>query len=314
MSENTVCSAFWSHTNLRSGNRVFACCRYKNPVMNFEGNLNSVLYSAEYNTLRENSLAGIYNPNCKKCFDEESLGKKSLRQEFNEKYNHSGISQLKFLEIGFDNMCNLQCDGCGPEFSSTWALLTEKHVQNKVAVISTREIYDVPETIEKILFLGGEPLMNNRHRKFLSKLNDLSKIEVIYNTNGSFLLDNETVFLLKKCKSVEFVVSIDGYQDLNSKVRKNSRWADILKFIDEIKSQNFNLLIHTVLHINNWFGLQDLQKFTKSLCVPLRINVLTYPHRLDIINLSEKDKDILKGHLNTLDTSTDFIINHLNTR
>jgi len=313
MSKNTVCSAFWIHTNLRSGNKVFPCCRYKQSIMDFDGDLNSVLLSDAYDTLRRDSITGVHNPNCQKCYYEESLGKKSLREEFNEKYDQFEDPQLKFLQIGFDNMCNLACDGCGPEFSSTWALLIEPHHPSKIAVVSTREINCVPNSIEKILFLGGEPLMNNRHRRFLSGLNDLSKVEVVYNTNGSFLLDNETVSLLKKCKRVEFIVSVDGYKDLNAKVRKNSQWSDVLKFIDQIKTHEFDLLIHTTLHLNNWFGLQDLQAFIKSIDAGWRINVLTHPTRLDIVNLPEHDKETLLNDLGTLDISTDFIKRHLYT-
>jgi hypothetical protein len=83
--DNTLCSAFWNHTNIRGGNRVFPCCRYKTPIQTFGGDLEKVLYSKEYKSLRSDSSNGIRNPNCEKCYYEESLGKKSTRQWFNEK-------------------------------------------------------------------------------------------------------------------------------------------------------------------------------------------------------------------------------------
>jgi MoaA/NifB/PqqE/SkfB family radical SAM enzyme len=210
-------------------------------------------------------------------------------------------------------MCNLACDGCGPEFSSTWASQLDQ-THTKIDIRSTSEINDIPHDLEKILFLGGEPLMNNRHRRFLSKISDLSKLEVVYNTNGSFLLDQKTILLLQKCKSVEFRLSIDGYKELNSKVRKHSRWEDILSFISQIRDLKFEFSIHTVIHQNNWFGLLDLQKFVSEQDVPWTINILTYPPHLDIIHLSDSDKKIMISQLKNLTVPYNFIEEHLNSR
>ena len=152
--ENTFCSAFWNHTNIRGGNRVFPCCRYKTPVQTFDGDLGKVLYSDEYESLRSDSLNGIRNSNCEKCYYEESLGKKSTRQWFNENYQGNSV-ELKYLEVGFDNICNLACDGCWEEWSSSWWV--KKNPEGKVVegILSTSDFVNIPETIEKIVFLGG---------------------------------------------------------------------------------------------------------------------------------------------------------------
>jgi hypothetical protein len=72
---NTLCSAFWNHTNIRSGDRVFPCCRFKQPVQSFNGNVDDILHSVEYHKLRQESLNGVLNPNCEKCYYEEKNGK-----------------------------------------------------------------------------------------------------------------------------------------------------------------------------------------------------------------------------------------------
>jgi MoaA/NifB/PqqE/SkfB family radical SAM enzyme len=254
----------------------------------------------------------VSNPNCAKCYHEESIGKTSLRQNFNSQFSNPSTG-LKYLEIGFDNMCNLACDGCGPEFSSTWAMLTDPH-EEKNKILSTVEINVIPSSLEKVLFLGGEPLMNNRHRRFLSKIPDLSKVEVIYNTNGSFLLDQKTIVLLQNCKSVYFKLSIDGYKDLNSTVRQNSQWQDILYFMSQLRDLGFAFEIHTVIHRNNWFGLPDLQRFVDQENVAWSVNLLTYPPHLDICNLSDSDKQLMQGQLEKLAIPHDFIIRHLNSK
>ena len=300
----TKCAAFWKHINIRNDNNVFACCRYKTPVKKFTENVVDILDSTEYENLRNNSLQGIHNSNCQKCYYEESLGKKSLRQQFNEEYDCEQI-ELKFLEVGLDNICNLTCDGCWDEFSSSWA----KKNNSEIIVRTSKEIVDLPKSVNKVLFLGGEPLMTTRHLRIL-KIADRTNLEVTYNTNGTFLLDDETIKLLNECNQVKFIVSIDGYKELNEKVRSGSKWEDILNFIEQIKRLNYQLTIHTVIHKNNWHGLFDLEKFIKSNSLTWTSNVLTYPKHLDINQVKDKNK-VVETINNSSIPNKEYILKHL---
>lgn len=303
------CSAFWHHTNIRSDDRIFPCCRFKNPIAKFDGNVIEILSLKEYEELRKKSLNGEYISGCDKCYHEESIGKESLRQKFNKDYDTDDIS-LEYLEIGFDNICNLTCDGCWDEFSSAWSKKNNPEADKTIHIKSTTEIKTIPNSLKKILFLGGEPLMTNRHYKFLNLIENKNTVEVIYNTNGTFLLDSKTIELLKSFKKVEFILSIDGYGDLNDTVRSGSRWQDILSFIEQIKQTSFRMSVNTVLHINNWFGLKELELFVGTLDVQWTVNFLTYPRHLDIINVREKDKLIeTLESIELLDLK--YIINHV---
>ena len=318
MASKTLCAAFWQHTVLRPGNKIFACCRYKSPVQEFTGDLTSVLHSDKYNKLRQDSIDGIPNPNCQKCYYEESLGKISQRNYLNSMYNTNDVN-LKYLEIGFDNICNLTCDGCRGEFSSSWANIENPDVEGKINIQSVSEITNVPADISRIEFLGGEPLMTNRHKNFLKLVKNPGDLEVVYNTNGTFLLDEETISLLKQYKSVEFIISIDGYKELNEQVRSGSNWENILEFINQIKGLEFSALIHSVLHINNWFGIVELNNFVNDIRLPWRTQVLTYPTHLDIKNLSWDQKMKFIALLENVNipvhkystSSKEYIIKHL---
>ena len=282
------CAAFWNHTNVRSDNRIFPCCRVKQPIDKFNGNIEQILFSEEYEKLRALSMKNIPIKGCEKCYYEESIGKKSLRQTFNENYSTDTVS-LKFLEIGFDNICNLTCDGCWGEFSSAWAKQLNPNANKTIHIKNIEEITSIPSTINKVLFLGGEPLMTNRHKKLLKLVTDPSTVDITYNTNGTFLLDIETVDILKNFNTVDFILSIDGYSELNDRVRSGSKWSEILAFIDQIKQLNFKLTIHTVLHKNNWHGIGDIKKFVDSIGEKWTINILTYPKELDIATIENKD-------------------------
>jgi len=51
---------------------------------------------------------------------------------------------------------------------------------------------------------------------------------------------------------------------LNEKVRSGSKWSDIITFIQSAQNYKFDIEIHTVVHLNNWHGLQDLSTFIQQ--------------------------------------------------
>lgn len=304
---DTKCAAFWKHTNVRQNKKIYPCCRFKESVGEFDGDFSKVLHSEIYTDLRNKSSVNEYIAGCQKCYKEESQGKKSLRQIFNENFE-TDLVDLEFLEIGFDNICNLSCDPCDPDFSHTWS---KKLFPNKVIHIKTiKDELDPPEKIKMIKFLGGEPLMTNRHNKFLSKVRNKNQVRVIYNTNGTFLLKPNDIRLLKEFKSVLFIVSIDGYNELNDRVRKGSVWNDILEFLSQIEQNNFLLEINTVIHLNNWQGLSDLSKFINSRNYKWETNLATYPPELDIVNY--KNLKEMKSFFESINfPNKNSTINHL---
>ena len=295
------CAAFWHHTNIRNDNNVFPCCRFKTPIQKFDGDVVNILNSAEYKALRETKDP---IPGCAKCDYEEQLGKESLRQQFNKQYDMETV-KLEFLEVGLDNICNLTCDGCWGEFSSSWA----KKNNEEIIVRSSTDITEIPDTINKILFLGGEPLMTTRHIRLL-KIANRPQLDVTYNTNGTFLLDDETITLLNQCKHVKFILSVDGYGELNEQVRSGSKWADIVAFIDQISYLGFELVIHTVIHKNNWQGMLQLEDFIKRCHLHWTTNVLTYPKHLDIATIEDKRNIINFFKLMSI-PNKDYILKHL---
>jgi sulfatase maturation enzyme AslB (radical SAM superfamily) len=291
----TVCSALYNHSNIRGGNRVYPCCRFKQSIQHFDGDVDNILESYSYNLLRSRMLSGERLPECAKCWHEEDLGKESLRQWFNKTYASDEI-KLKYLEVGFDNICDLTCDGCWEEWSHSWFIKKNPTANPKDGITSTTEFRNIPESIEKVVFLGGEPLMTNRHRRFLESFNNLENLTVEYFTNGMHKLKDDDYDLLKQCKHVHFTISIDGYAALNDQVRSGSVWNTVVETVEQILSM-LDYTIHTTVHKNNWHGLSDLAEWTKQY-KKWTTNVLTFPTKLDIIKLEQCDKNKL---LNILD-------------
>jgi len=222
--------------------------------------------------------------------------------------------ELKFLEIGFDNLCNLTCDGCNSEFSTSW-IVKEKEIYGapKHKLMEIDEVTNVPEALEKILFLGGEPLITNRHLKLLRQIKNKSHVEIIYNTNGTFIPNDEVVEELRHYKKVTFILSIDGIGELGERVRGGTKWPDVVKFIDWVHDNMYTLEFNSVLHKNNYMGLKDLHDFcTRFTNTRWYINVLTFPFDLDINVLDTDAKNSIISDARKLNLpNKDFIINHL---
>jgi hypothetical protein len=313
---DTICAAFYKHFNLRGDNKIWPCCRWKPPVQTFDGDLSQVLHSEEYQSLRKRTEAGESLKGCATCYYEDQLGKKSLRQKFNNVYGTENI-QLEFFEVGFDNICNLSCPTCAPQFSSSIWAEQNPDLPYKEGIQSAKKIINIPNSIKEIRFLGGESLMTNRHRKFLENIEDLSQVAVEYITNGMFMLSHKDYEILQKCSRVGIAFSIDAYGELNEKVRVGSNWKQIEANFDALlKETNYKMGIQSVVSTLSWHGLPDLFKWIQlkreTRDFFWSIIVLTSPKIFNIITLSVNEKIQLIEILENYDIpEADYILSHI---
>ena len=100
-------------------------------------------------------------------FSRRAIGRKSYRQNGGMKTMIHQRFRLNTLLIGLDNICNLSCDGCGPEWSSSWFKKLNPD-QSVKAGYKITDIDSIPESVEFIEFQGGEPLQSSRWRDTLA--------------------------------------------------------------------------------------------------------------------------------------------------
>ena len=134
------------------------------------------------------------------------------------------------------------------------------------------------------------------------------------------MLDRDLINMLKKFKHVHFIVSIDGYKELNEKVRTGTRWSNVEAFIQQIQQNRFAMSVNSVLHINNWHGIVDLEAFVRTLDLesphygsglkPWFVNLVTYPLHLDIKN-SKNKHEIIDVIAKTNIPNKEYVLNHL---
>jgi len=145
-------------------------------------------------------------------------------------YDHS----LQYLDINIDYTCNLACVTCGPEYSTTWRKeLKLKHMnvrphldqffRNKIESLDLSQL-------KEIRIWGGEPFLTNTHKQILEYVvehGNPQNIRLMYNTNGTRLIDPYTKSLIEKFKFARISFSVDGVDAEFEYLRYPAKWQEV---------------------------------------------------------------------------------------
>lgn len=199
--------------------------------------------------------------------------------------------ELKWLEVKPGNRCNLKCRICGVHNSSQWtkdAYDLNQHIRKndkgfKLTAFKESDEYKLTEQskwidnprfwndiqaldeIEYIHFMGGEPFMVPEHFQLLKKLLngnvDISKIQILYNTNGTIFPTDKQIDLLQKFANVKIQLSIDDIGKRFEYQRKLADWeqvkSNIIKF-KKLDSNKFKIGIDPTVSILNIWNLDEI--------------------------------------------------------
>ena len=205
--------------------------------------------------LRQENLQGIRSDVCKRCWQAEDVGNKSKRQSSLEFPIDS--QGLEIFEYNVNWACNLACIMCSPDHSSSWA--KELGITDNQTQIDRRKNHIIDHidfsNLKRIHFNGGEPLINNDHVRVLEKINDISKIKITYNTNGTQLPSNKALKCWEKSQIVNIFFSIDAIGKSFEYIRYPGQWNRILKNLDwYVKNSPSNVMFG----LNVTFGAYNI--------------------------------------------------------
>ena len=215
--KDTLCVVPWMHLNFEPDGQVVPCCLTSHHQY-YAGDLNKETIEEVWNSknmkdLRVEFLSNKKPKICATCFDRESVTNESARIWTNNEFKHvvkiipeitepdgtCNTMDLKYWDFRFSNLCNFNCRSCSPRYSSAWVPDYKKlgwSEQDKVwsmGTVGTSTKYDFLEhqvnTVEKIYFAGGEPLLMPEHWQILNLLvkNKRFDVKIRYNTNCSTL-------------------------------------------------------------------------------------------------------------------------------
>lgn len=329
---DTFCPIPFKHLNIKTVGVVNACWRgYRSAPMGdySKQNLIDIWNSKEYKELRLDLLNNKKPYHCNNCWLTEEQNNSSTRNRWVQKYEDKGFYQeyirsivgqdgsmpdtsLDFIEVRFDNTCNLMCRHCKPDYSTNWnvALKKDKEFAKELKQIdqAPTEIDDVmglqPKNVDEIIqlapnlkqinFAGGEPLYTPLHFELLEKLQPFAEhIEIEYNTNLHKLnYKNYDCFKLwKKFKKVTLRVSVDGEPSIYNYVRTNGKIENIIANIKNLhKYDNIGVMITLTASMYNMTRFIDILEFYTSLGGYFHTSQVTTPIFLDTQVLPKTQK------------------------
>ena len=213
--------------------------------------------------IRKRILAGEKISQCQVCND-QVLNLHTYKQYFTETLFPHKVDDIiartgedgyyPDLPVSYDyrisNLCNFKCRMCGDQLSSSWEAENKMHkepdyesvdkwrrpdirkridtFQKEVLEEELQKAVD-EERIEEIYWVGGEPLMWERHWTIVKQLVDTGQAKNVtlrYNTNLSRVsYKNYNLFdMLPHFKHVNICASIDGVGEVGEYIRTGLSW------------------------------------------------------------------------------------------
>ena len=329
MDNKTFCPMPFCHVNVKQEGKVSACWRYPDRIGDYTSESIVEIWNGDkLKTLRKQLLNGERPEGCRSCWDMEDSGVKSTRQQTTEDYKKIAdfdtvkeivaddysmpLTNLKSVEVRFDNICNLMCRHCSPDYSSVWEVAVkrdeslnkkmielgtfrkqEEHVKLNDQIID--EIGSLSDNLIEVMLAGGEPLYHNKHYKFIeSLLPNANKIMLSYNSNlttleykGKNILD-----LWKNFRRVLLRVSIDGDRDCYQYVRVHNDLdkveANIARVIELPNTKVSATCTTSLLNITR---LTSVVEYFLSLGTYFHTSIVQYPRALNPKLLPQELKD-----------------------
>jgi len=326
MHSKYFCMLPWIHLHAWPDGRAYPCCLAKaaHPVGNFkEKSMREIWNDDAMRTMRTNMLADKPCAECGDCYEQESAGFASMRNNSNKSFGHhiAEINEtlpdgslpdmrLHYWDVRFSNICNLKCRSCGSIFSSRWydddVKLWGKPLRPRVQ-FAGRHSEDVWEQmqehiphLDQIYFAGGEPLIMEEHNRILKLLiaKGNTNVRLIYNTNLTELkYKQESVLdLWKHFPTVCVAASLDDMGDRAGVIRSGTDWAQVEQNIRDLKREcpHIDFMISPTLSMMNIWNFVNFHRYMidQGFIEPkdFNLNILQGPkdYRIDMLPMDIK--------------------------
>ncbi|WP_372655817.1 twitch domain-containing radical SAM protein [Halobacteriovorax sp.] len=280
--------------------------------------------------VKESSEQGEVPKNCTACFQLEKDTGDSPRKYYQKIFsNHQKKNELKYVDITFENICNLSCFSCKPAYSQKIEKELNSlniHVNNEG--LSAREFQEKFNTIKDhiieniahkslVVISGGEPALSKNVEEFITQLSNVEHSKTItlrVFTNLTIPSDWILKFT-EHFKKIEVIISIDAIGARAEYIRFPCNWKTIDSnyqslTIESLKYPNIEVNVHTVLSILNFDHIPTLiEYFLKSdLNLFPSFTPLSSPKYYMIEGLTEKKlnetRNSVLSYLNSLDIDT----------
>lgn len=270
MESKFICPIPWVSLSMGAKSTPRLCC-HQSQGIKFTAD-EKLLELTYLNDIREEMMRGEVPAQCRGCHELEKSKCSSPRLDYIERFgnDHQKV-RIKYLDVTFNNDCNLECMMCSPLYSYKLNKLYHKelnlhHAPSWQLDLNLLGLTSILPALEVITLTGGEPLVSKKSKDFIQELASsefASQLTLRIFTNLT-QINLEIMSMLKKFKKVELLLSIDSVGENYELIRYPASWEQVLKNINFLKKKKFphlDIHLHSVLMASNWAYVGELIKF-----------------------------------------------------
>lgn len=262
---DVYCSAPWRGITVRENGDVKTCCVGATVLGNLRQNsIQEIVAGERLREIQSQMRTGDSHPNCASCIEQESHSNHaSLRQHYQKHYPFDSEDlQLQSLDIRWNNRCNLACQYCGPQLSSTWQKRlgqTRNSARNDYQDDLLEWILERADHVREIMLVGGEPMLMAQNHKLIERLPHQCQISII--TNLSYRLDTIRCWDNLAARPSERVIWNVSGENTGAQfeyVRNGADWNTVQQNLQQLTTQwPTTVCVPMVYSIYNAFDLLE---------------------------------------------------------
>lgn len=268
-------------------------------------NLLELWNSPQYRLIRLKLLNELQPKICMKCFHGPNDGvihgaRRPVDSQLGSNYNNfkdiMGLESITFIELWFENKCNLKCRMCNPynsdQLIAEWngmiasnEYMKSKHnpftdvdienltkrnwTENPAAWDNLAEFLNEifvnnPQQVITLIMSGGEPMLCDGMYKLLDycvSKNFAQNIKLCYKTNLT-VLPSKMLSYWRVFKKINLQISVEGHEKTHEYIRYPAKWSKLLSNLEILRTlNNVDVYISPTIQAYNVLTITELYKW-----------------------------------------------------
>ena len=244
MNKKPYCTAPWTGIQIAEDGKVKVCCEANTVLGDVSKQpIEEIVDNEIHKKIKEDVLAGRKSDNCVKCFRRIEISGEAPMMNHSNRLYPDIEKGLQFVDLRWNNLCNLTCIYCNETASSSW--MRKKGMKERFEL---RNVYDlsvenwlIEHTPNATLFLiGGEPMLIKQNQNLLSKISKDTTINIL--TNMAYDMKSNPIFeqLLEwPADKVHWNMSMENTGEKYEWIRPGADWQQVEDNIKFMRTTKF---------------------------------------------------------------------------
>lgn len=277
--------------------KVRACCQNTGALMGdvAEQSIREIWESATTARMRSALKVGDYSEGCGFCEWQVNQGDEAI--VFARIFDDHTVAQEHprwpvQMEFSMTNSCNLQCQMCNGDWSSSIRSHREHRAPLPVVYQDSffEELAEFLPHLEKVNFLGGEPFLGKEPLRVMAMLAELPHPpEVAVTTNGTQW--SSRIEQICEQLPMSFVLSLDGitaptYEGIRVGADFDQVMANLDRFESYAARHGTRVTLAHCLMRPNWTEFSQFLRFAEDRSFQVGINEVVFPVELSLFQMA----------------------------